>query len=64
MSSHDQLKSEEVNVQEICHLSDQVQAELIADSFSKISNQYNPINTAEICLQPENEKPAPVIEDN
>ena len=62
MSSHDQLKSEEVNVQEICHLSDQVQAELIADSFSKISNQYNPINTAEICLQPENKKPAPVIE--
>ena len=51
-----------LNVQEICHLSDQVQAELIADSFSKISNQYNPINTAEICLQQEKEKPAPVIE--
>ena len=43
MSSYDQLKSEEVEVEEIAHLSNQQQSELIADNFSLISNQYSPL---------------------
>ena len=42
MTTHDQLKTENVNVEDICHLTDQEQVELIADSFSKVSNQYTP----------------------
>ena len=64
MSSHDQLKSEQVNIEEICHLSDQAQAEVIADSFSKISSQYEPIDAEKLTLLPENEKPIPVIESH
>ena len=48
MTSHDQLKTEQVNVEEISHLSDQDQAEKIADSFSTISNQYDEIDPAKI----------------
>ena len=61
-TSHDQLKTEEVNVENISHLSDIEQVELIADSFSKVSNQYDPINSEEIILKPENEKPVPFLE--
>ena len=43
MSSHDQTKTEEVTVEEISHLSNQNQAETIADNFSKISNEYQPL---------------------
>ena len=59
MTSHDQLKSEVVLVQEICRLSSQDQAELIADNFSKISNQYEEIDPDKIHLNPENDKPPP-----
>ena len=52
MTSNDQLKTEQVNIESICHLSDQDQAELIADSFSKVSNEYEPINPEKICLDP------------
>jgi hypothetical protein len=62
MTSHDQLKTEQVNIESICHLSDQDQAELIADSFSKVSNEYEPINPEKICLDPANDKPAPFVE--
>ena len=37
MTSHDQMKSEEVNIDSICHFSDQDQADLIGDSFHKVS---------------------------
>ena len=45
MPSHDQLKTEEVHIESICHLSDQEQADLIADTFYKVSNEYDPIDT-------------------
>ena len=44
ISNYDQTKSEQVQVDEITHLSDKEQAEAIADSFSAISNEYQPIN--------------------
>ena len=50
MSSHDQLRSEEVIVEEISHLSNQNQAEAIADNFSQISNEYEPLNAEDINL--------------
>ena len=56
------MKSEQINIDSICHLSDQDQAEQIADSFSKVSNQFEPIDKEKICLIPENEKPMPVFE--
>ena len=51
MSSHDQLKSEEVTVEAIAHLSNQEQADVIADSFSKVSNEYQPLNASDINLE-------------
>ena len=63
MSSHDQTKSEEVQVEEISHLSNQDQAEAIADNFSKISNEYQPLTTSDIDLETSNVlTPVPVIE--
>ena len=62
MTSHDQLKTEQVNIESISHLSDQEQVELIADNFATVSNEYDPIDPDQICLNPENDKPAPVIE--
>ena len=46
ISSHDQHKSEKVNVEEINHLSDSQQAEVIAEKFAFIQNQFEPINPA------------------
>ena len=62
MTSHDQGQTEEVQIDTICHLSDTEQVELIADNFCKISNQYTPIDSSQIILNPENEKKVPFIE--
>ena len=48
ISNYDQTKSEILQVDEISHLSDQEQAEAIADSFSAISNEYEPVNRSKI----------------
>ena len=48
MTSHDQLQSEEINVESISHLSDEEQAEAKAQQFSKISNEYSPIDPTKI----------------
>ena len=52
ISNFDQTKSEVVQVDSISHLSDQEQAEAIADSFSAISNEYEPVNADEIEIPP------------
>ena len=63
MSSNDQLKSEDVTVEAISHLANQKQAEAIADNFSKISNEYQPLNASEINLESCTvHTPAPVVE--
>ena len=50
ISSHDQHKTEQTNVDQISHLPDQEQAELIAEQFSNIQNQYEPINKDDISI--------------
>ena len=48
MSNYDSNKFGHLKVDEICHLSEKQQAEVIAESFSSISQQYQPIKTNEI----------------
>ena len=63
MSSYNEQKSEEVSVEEINHLSNQQQSEKIADSFSRISNEYEQIEESDINLESAtNLNPAPVLE--
>ena len=43
LCSYDQKKSENVEIESIKHLSDKEQAELIADKFSKVSQEFQPL---------------------
>ena len=52
ITSHDQQKNQQTNVDEISHLSDQEQAEKIADKFSSIQNEYEALQTDDISIQP------------
>ena len=65
MSSHDQMKNEKVNVEELMNFSDSEQAEIIAENFTKVSNQYKPLKTEDIDLElASNQKPIPVLEEH
>ena len=65
MSSHDQLKSESVNVEQIMHLSAKEQANKIADNFAKVSNEYSPLHSSDIDLtQATNLKSTPVLAEH
>ena len=44
--------SEKINIDEISHLSDQQQAEIIAEKFSSIQNEYEPIKSENINIPP------------
>ena len=59
MSSYDQQKSEQPQVEEISHLDDQQQAELIAEKFSAIQNEYLPLKTDDISIPHFEEKDIP-----
>ena len=48
LCSHDQMKSEQTECDELRGLSDQEQAEVLADSFSSISNEYSPIDATKL----------------
>ena len=48
MSNYDQLKTEQICVEEISEYSDLEQAEIIAENFSKISHEYDAIDTVKI----------------
>ena len=48
ITSHDQQKNQQVNVDQISHLSDQEQAEMIADAFCSIQNEYDPLQSEDI----------------
>ena len=50
ITSYDQHKNEQPNVEEIRHLPDQEQAELIAGQFAKIQNGYDPLKNADISV--------------
>ena len=48
LSQYDQEKHEPVKVEAIENFTDQIQAEIIAESFAKISNEYKPIDRKQI----------------
>ena len=66
MSNYDQIKTEQIKMEEISHLSDIQQAEVIAENFAKISNQYESVNPSEIARHTTGargyQKPMPKIE--
>ena len=61
MTHFDQEIFEPVQVESIEALPDQIQAELIADSFSAISNEYNPIDRNKINIPPFSSDSFPVF---
>ena len=52
ISNFDQIKSENIQVDEISHLSNKEQAEAFGDSFAKISNEYEAIKKEDIKIPP------------
>ena len=50
ISSYDQMKNDQPMVDEISHLSDQQQAERIADQFASIQNEYDSIQKDNISI--------------
>ena len=52
LTQYDQEKFQPVNVEEIENYSDKIQAELIADRFAKVSNEYKPIDRNKIKIPP------------
>ena len=51
ITSNDQM-NKQVNIDEISHLSDQQQAEIIADKFSAIPNSYQPLKNEDVQIPP------------
>ena len=65
MSSYDQHKEDITIVEELVNLPVKDQAEKIAESFAKISNEYQPLNSEEIDLNlAENNSPTPLLEQH
>ena len=58
ITSSDQ-QSEQINVEEIRHLSDQDQAEQIADTFCSIPNEYEALENEDISIPPFEDKDVP-----
>ena len=52
LCSYDQKMSDPIIVEEIKHLTDLEQAEKIADFFSKISQEYEPLKEKDIAIPP------------
>ena len=52
LCSSDQMKSNQTECEEIRDKPDQEQAELIADQFSSVSNEYSPIDSSKISSPP------------
>ena len=61
MLNYDQHKTEQIQVEEISQLSDKDQSEAIADAFSEISNQYEPIKRENITIPPFSNSSIPII---
>ena len=53
--------SESVTVQSIRHLSDQQQAEEIANKFARVSQEYDPLDKNDITVPPFCESSIPVF---
>ena len=52
LCSHDQQKSEVVNVEELSGLTDDQQAEAIANKFESTANRYSPLEDSDVELPP------------
>ena len=61
ITAHDQHISNEINVNEISHLSDQAQADFLANQFSSISLEYEKLKTEDIIIPPFDEKDIPYL---
>jgi hypothetical protein len=59
ITSFDQQKREEANVDQISHLSNQEQSEIIADKFASIQHEYQALKTEDITVPPFTEKQIP-----
>ena len=65
MSSHDQVQRDSVIVEEIMHLSLKEQANMIAEKFSKVSNEYQKLKTSDINLdEATNLKSTPILAEH
>ena len=62
LTSADQIRDEQPTVQEINHLSDQEQAEAIAEQFAKIQNEYKPLKEDDIYIPTFTSKDVPVFQ--
>ena len=51
ITSHDQM-GQDINIDQISHLPDQEQAEIIAEKFSSIQNEYQPLKNDDIFVPP------------
>ena len=59
ITSYDQQKNEELIVDQINHLSDQQQAEVIAEKFASIQNEYDALKSEDISVPPFSESEIP-----
>ena len=62
ITSANQHRDEKPIVQEISHLSDQEQAEVIAEQFARIQNEYKPLEKYDISVPPFTTQDVPVFQ--
>ena len=62
MASHNQEKSEPVQVEELTGMTDMQQAEAIADQFASVANQYSALKDDDVQLPDIPEGSVPVID--
>ena len=62
ITSHDQHKRKTVNINEINHLSNQDQAEMIADQFASIPNEYSSLQSEDVVIPVFSEDDIPQFE--
>ena len=61
LTNFDQLKREEPIVENIKHLSDSEQEELIVDKLARVGNSYNALNSCDVQIPVFSEKDIPQV---
>jgi hypothetical protein len=64
LTSFDQHKSEDIIVDSIKHLTDKEQAEMIADKFSEVSQEFEKLKDGDIEIPPFNSSQIPQVDEN
>ena len=64
MSSYDQEKTGQIILPDINHLSEEDQAQRLAEHFSKIPNEYNPLKNEDIIVPPIDKSDIPQFKDD